>query len=84
MTNEVPKRVKKPWLEPSIGDIVVFDKDYSNYDGLIIDVKLATSNDLGSEHLYKILWTEDGRTTQETSSHIRKSYVLLENEPVEK
>lgn len=84
MTNEVPKRVKKPWLEPSVGDIVSLDKEKPSYAGLIVDVERASTDDLISEHQYDILWIKDGRVTRESSSRIRKSYVLLENEPVEK
>ena len=79
-TSEIPKRIKKPWLEPSVGDLIVFSEDYSKYEGLIISVTHTISNDITSEHMYSILWIEDGRITTESSSRIRENYTLLEND----
>ena len=79
-TSKICKRIKNPWLEPAVGDIVVLDEERSNYDGLIVDVAYASINKPTSDNMFDILWIESGEITRESSTHIRQSYILLEND----
>ena len=78
--SKIRKKIKNPWLEPTVGDIVVLEKEYSNYDGLIVDVAYAPSSKLASDNMFDVLWIESGEITRESSTHIRQSYTLLEND----
>jgi len=73
------KRIKKPWLEPAVGDIVVFDEDYETYEGIIIDVVYCDIYKITSQNSFDILWIQSEKITREKSKHIQKNYVLLEN-----